>query len=224
MPTIKVAKAFSLLTATNEKPQRFEVGEHPVTEEIASHWYVQAHLEKPEPDPAAFDPETATRDEMTGWLHAQFSSHLAGLSDDDLRKVAIQRHRQSEEVDEGLPPEPATPAAETGQADQQTDPGASGHGETAPDPAQAANQAAAARKAEIREQMKAMGAELPHHNASLDKHQAALAAALAAKTAPESAAKADAEAIAEDIALAGGPAVVAEAETETKPDPNASQA
>lgn len=176
MPTIKVAKAFNLLTATNAKPHRFEVGEHEVTQDVADHWYVQQHLFKPEPVAPAFDPETASRDELSGWLQARFSEHLAGLSDEDLREVAVRRHRQADEADEELPREPAAPASESdGRTSQPT----GGEDESSKrESGDHAVQAAAARKAEIREQLKAMGADLPHHNASLEKHEAALAAAL----------------------------------------------
>lgn len=117
MPTIKVVKAFNLLIATNEKPQRFEAGEHEVSDEISGHWYVQQHLEKP-----------------------------------DLAEEPAPEQRADADQDDASADEPAS------------------------------------RKAEIREQLKAMGAELPHHNAGLDKHEAALDAAMAEQPDPEPAA------------------------------------
>lgn len=161
MPTIKVVKAFNLLTATNAKPQRFEVGEHDVSDEIANHWYVQAHLEKPEPEAQPFDPATASRDELSAFLHSAFMVHLGTLSDDELRDFAIRQKGAAEA------------AADEGQGQGQGDDAGSADGD------------AAARKAEIRDQLKAMGAELPHHNAGLDKHEAALDAAQAAKADPQ---------------------------------------
>ena len=62
MPTIKVAKAFGLLLTPTDKPIRFEVGEHEVSDDVAAHWYVREHLEpEPEVEDAPAEVEKKTR-------------------------------------------------------------------------------------------------------------------------------------------------------------------
>jgi len=47
MPKIHVEKPFTL-THSNGMQQQFRAGGHDVPQEVAEHWYVQAHLAKPE--------------------------------------------------------------------------------------------------------------------------------------------------------------------------------
>lgn len=43
MPKIIVHKAFSLLLSHTSGQQRFEVGDHAVSDEVATHWYTREH-------------------------------------------------------------------------------------------------------------------------------------------------------------------------------------
>lgn len=52
MPKIQVEKPFTL-THSNGMQQQFRAGAHDVPPEVAEHWYVQAHLAKPESDAEA---------------------------------------------------------------------------------------------------------------------------------------------------------------------------
>ena len=47
MPKIHVEKPFTL-THSNGMQQQFRAGAHDVPQDVAEHWYVQAHLAKPE--------------------------------------------------------------------------------------------------------------------------------------------------------------------------------
>lgn len=50
---IQVAKPFNLLLSANDKPMRFEAGEHEVDETIGNHWYTKQHLAQPAAEEAA---------------------------------------------------------------------------------------------------------------------------------------------------------------------------
>lgn len=54
MPIIKVHKAFELSIAYDGELKKlpFSVGEHDVPQEVADHWYTQAHSEPVEGEPA----------------------------------------------------------------------------------------------------------------------------------------------------------------------------
>ncbi|MBZ9939143.1 hypothetical protein LB518_22795 [Mesorhizobium sp. BR1-1-16] len=55
---LTIARPFTLLLSGNQRLS-FAAGEQEVPDEHADHWYVQAHVVKPEPDDAAPTAESA---------------------------------------------------------------------------------------------------------------------------------------------------------------------
>lgn len=106
--TIAVAKAFSLLLSPTDAPIRFEKGEHEVEDHVASHWYVQLHLEgaAEAPDvPADFDPVTSDIEEVKAFLRASVEREFAQHSEDDLRVWAAHQQRRDAEAADIAPDE-----------------------------------------------------------------------------------------------------------------------
>lgn len=92
MPVINVAKRFMLRMSDKAPLVEYLVGRYDVTDEIAGHWYVQAHLEGFEPPPP-----------MRGTT--QFAQHAL-----EVAQAVRMAEPVSEQKQQPAPPPPAVSA------------------------------------------------------------------------------------------------------------------